>query len=117
MTLSMTELNAFTETLKALKFVEYGRCVRSWEIGHGKNLDLTRRELQIIAAVVSGYSNKDIANHFRISESTIKHHLTNIFDKVGVSTRLELALFALTKINAGSPSLEPKEVKSLAAKA
>jgi len=56
---------------------------------------LTRRELQIVAAVVSGYSNREIAQKFSISEDTVKHHVTNIFDKVGVYNRLELALFAV----------------------
>lgn len=56
---------------------------------------LTPRELEIIAAVVSGSSNRDIATRFSISEQTVKHHLTSIYDKLGVSTRLELALFAL----------------------
>jgi hypothetical protein len=45
--------------------------------------------------IVDGCSNTEIATRFGISEKTVKHHLTNIFDKVGVSNRLELALFAL----------------------
>jgi two-component system nitrate/nitrite response regulator NarL len=44
---------------------------------------------------VAGYSNKEIAEYF-ISEA-VKHHLSNIFDKLGVSTRLELALFAVNQ--------------------
>jgi DNA-binding NarL/FixJ family response regulator len=44
---------------------------------------------------VAGFANKDIARKFSISEDTVKHHLTNIFDKTGVSNRLELALFAV----------------------
>jgi DNA-binding NarL/FixJ family response regulator len=56
---------------------------------------LTPRELQIMAAVVAGYTNKDIAGRFSRSEDTIKHHLSNIFDKLGVSNRLEAALFAI----------------------
>ena len=60
------------------------------------NLGLTPRELQIVATVVAGYPNKDIAQHFSISEDTVKHHLSSIFDKLGVSTRLELALFAIS---------------------
>ena len=58
---------------------------------------LTPRELEIVSAVVAGYANKEIAEHFQISEDTVKHHLSNIFDKVGVSTRLELALFAVNQ--------------------
>lgn len=56
---------------------------------------ITPRELEIIGAVTAGLSNKDIAAKFDISEDTVKHHLTNIFDKLGVSNRLELALFAI----------------------
>jgi DNA-binding NarL/FixJ family response regulator len=56
---------------------------------------LTRRELDIVGAIVAGFANKDIARKFSISEDTVKHHLTNIFDKTGVSNRLELALFAV----------------------
>jgi DNA-binding NarL/FixJ family response regulator len=59
-----------------------------------KNFGLTPRELEIVAAIVAGYTNKDIAQKFSLSEQTVKHHLTNIFDKLGVSNRLELALFA-----------------------
>ena len=65
-----------------------------------KRYGLTPRELEIISAVVAGYANKEIAEHFKISEDTVKHHLSNIFDKLGVSTRLELALFA---VNQGLP--------------
>lgn len=62
-----------------------------------KKYGLTPRELEIISAVVAGYANKEIAKHFTISEDTVKHHLSNIFDKLGVSTRLELALFAVNQ--------------------
>jgi two-component system, NarL family, nitrate/nitrite response regulator NarL len=56
---------------------------------------LTARELEITSAVVAGLSNKEIAKKFTLSGDTVKHHLTNIFDKVGASNRLELALFAV----------------------
>lgn len=60
-----------------------------------RKFGLTPRELEIVSAVVAGYANKEIAAYFKIAEDTVKHHLGNIFDKVGVSTRLELALFAV----------------------
>ncbi|MGA9449391.1 MAG: response regulator transcription factor [Candidatus Sulfotelmatobacter sp.] len=60
-----------------------------------KTFGLTSRELEIVSAVVAAYSNKEIAEYFKIAEDTVKHHLGNIFDKLGVSTRLELALFAV----------------------
>jgi two-component system nitrate/nitrite response regulator NarL len=56
---------------------------------------LTKRELQVIGALVEGQSNKDIAATFGVSEYTVKHHLTNVFDKLGVYNRLELVLFAI----------------------
>ena len=56
---------------------------------------LTARELEIITLVVAGYSNPEIALRCSISEQTVKHHISNVFDKLGVSNRLELALFAV----------------------
>jgi DNA-binding NarL/FixJ family response regulator len=60
-----------------------------------KGFGLTPRELEIVPLVVAGYSNPDIAQRCSISEQTVKHHMSNIFDKLGVSNRLELALFAV----------------------
>jgi DNA-binding NarL/FixJ family response regulator len=62
-----------------------------------RHYGLTPRELDIVTAIVTGCSNKQVAQQFSISEITVKHHLSSIFDKVGVSSRLELALFALEK--------------------
>jgi len=56
---------------------------------------LTRRQLDIVAAVAIGETNKEVARHFSISEETVKRHLSSIFDKLGVFSRLELAIFAL----------------------
>jgi two-component system, NarL family, nitrate/nitrite response regulator NarL len=69
----------------------------SGEEAKQKKFGLTPREIEIVSAVVAGYSNKEIAEYFKISEDTVKHHLSNIFDKLGVSTRLELALFAVNQ--------------------
>jgi DNA-binding NarL/FixJ family response regulator len=55
---------------------------------------LTSRELEIVEAVVAGETNKAIARRFSISENTVKRHLMHIYDKVGASSRLELAIFA-----------------------
>jgi len=60
-----------------------------------KAFGLTTRELEIISAIASGHSNREISERFSISQNTVKHHVTNIFDKVGVYNRLELALFAI----------------------
>jgi DNA-binding NarL/FixJ family response regulator len=60
-----------------------------------KTYGLTPRELEVVTCIVEGCSNRDIAKQFTLSEETVKRHLSNIFDKTGVSTRLELALFAI----------------------
>jgi DNA-binding NarL/FixJ family response regulator len=57
--------------------------------------NLTPRELEIVSTIAAGYTNDAIAARFSISVKTVKHHLTNIFQKVGVSNRIELALFAV----------------------
>ena len=56
---------------------------------------LTRREIEITSSVVAGLSNRELAVKLSLSEDTVKHHLTNIFNKMGASNRLELALFAV----------------------
>ena len=60
-----------------------------------KTFGLTPRELEIVATIVAGYTNREIARHLSISEDTVKNHLSSVFDKLGVSSRLELALFAV----------------------
>ncbi len=62
-----------------------------------KTYGLTSRELEVVTLITEGCTNKDIATQFGISEETVKRHLTNIFNKLGVGNRLELALFALNR--------------------
>lgn len=68
-----------------------------------RNYGLTQREIEVIGLVTEGCSNREIASRLNITEDTVKRHLTNVFDKIGMSTRLELALFAL-KNNLGGPT-------------
>jgi two-component system, NarL family, nitrate/nitrite response regulator NarL len=56
---------------------------------------LSQREREIIVLIAQGYKNKEIAEKMFITEQTVKNHLHNIFDKLGVSDRLELALYAI----------------------
>ena len=60
-----------------------------------RDFGISSREMQVVTHVVAGYTNKDLARKLGISQQTAKHHLTNIFDKLGVSNRLELVLFAI----------------------
>ena len=61
----------------------------------GKSYGLTPRELEMVRLVTQGCSNREIATRLNISEETVKRHLSNVFDKVGMSNRVELTLFAL----------------------
>ena len=69
---------------------------------------LSAREREIVALVAQGYKNKEMAEKMFISEQTVKNHLHNIFDKLGVSDRLELALYAIHK---GLHLAPPEEAK------
>jgi DNA-binding NarL/FixJ family response regulator/HPt (histidine-containing phosphotransfer) domain-containing protein len=64
---------------------------------------LTSRELEVVTLIAQGMTNKDIARECKIAEETVKRHLKNIFDKVGVWNRLELALFAINNHLVGEP--------------
>lgn len=56
---------------------------------------LTPKELRIVALIVQGYKNKEIAQQLGTTEQVIKNYLRNVYDKIGVSDRLELALFTI----------------------
>jgi two-component system nitrate/nitrite response regulator NarL len=81
------------------------------EAGSPKDYKLTRREGEIMDKIANGHSNKEVGLACSICERTVKHHLTNIFTKVGVSSRLELALFAMShRLLTATPS--PRETIS-----
>jgi DNA-binding NarL/FixJ family response regulator len=61
---------------------------------------LTPREEQVVALVAEGLSNRDTARELNLSEHTIKKYLFRIFDKLGISSRVELVLYA---VNHGDP--------------
>jgi len=68
---------------------------------------LTRREEEIVRLVEEGLTNREIANHLGLSEHTVRNNLIRIFDKLGVSTRVELALYAV--FHAKMPSVAEPE--------
>jgi DNA-binding NarL/FixJ family response regulator len=65
---------------------------------HGKPL-LTTREQQVLHLLSDGLSNSELATVLKLSEHTIKNHLFRIYDKLGVSNRMEAVLYALTPRN------------------
>jgi two-component system, NarL family, nitrate/nitrite response regulator NarL len=56
---------------------------------------LSDREMEIVQLVAQGFQSKEIGKKLFISENTVKNHMSNIFDKLGVSDRLELVLYAI----------------------
>lgn len=84
----------FWASNQQLQFVvEALREQRDCEIGEGWSYDLlTKRERDVVALVAKGLTNRDIGEHLQLSEHTIKNYLLSVFEKLGVSTRIELAL-------------------------
>jgi DNA-binding NarL/FixJ family response regulator len=93
------------ELIETIRRVAHGlRCVRYANVTTMKVQDsvgervrdrLTPKEMQIVALIVQGCKNKDIAQQLNTKEQVIKNYLRNIYDKTGVSDRLELALFTI----------------------
>jgi len=57
---------------------------------------LSKREVQVAERAAQGYSNKQIAEQFRLSEHTVKNYLSRVFEKLGVSTRFDLLFFLMS---------------------
>jgi DNA-binding NarL/FixJ family response regulator len=76
--------------------VAYMRTAAQSEPDPRDRFRLTPREREIVGHIAAGATNRDIAAALGISEDTVKHHLRNVFDKLGVSNRLELGLFAVS---------------------
>lgn len=70
--------------------------------------DLTPREVDILQLIVAGYSNKDIASKFRLAEKTVEFHLTRIYAKIGVRSRLMAGLWAVQQ----GMEIESREIPS-----
>jgi DNA-binding NarL/FixJ family response regulator len=93
------EIFATTEQLNSLlDSVCQVPCLRVLSL-NGEKL-LTSREEQVVALVADGLSNRDVASELGLSEHTVKKYLFRIFEKLGISSRVELVLYAL---NQGAP--------------
>jgi NarL family two-component system response regulator LiaR len=93
------------ELAQAIRAAQAGRSTLSPEAAEalmsvarqkpGLGSDLTERELQVLALLIKGLSNSDIAAHLSISVATVKFHLINIFSKLGVKSRVEAVTLSL----------------------
>lgn len=93
----------FEEVLEAVKVIARGdvfidrRISRQLFLGRSRlshQDNLTPREEEIVRMLTHGLANKQIAHHLRISQSTVKNHISRIFEKLSVSSRTEAAVFA-----------------------
>jgi DNA-binding NarL/FixJ family response regulator len=85
-----------------------GRMLREMSVRDDKEIDpeqakidsLTQREREVVSLIAEGLKNRQIGERLFISETTVTHHLSSIYSKLGVSDRLELVIYAFThKIN------------------
>lgn len=67
---------------------------------------LSKREVQVVRCLAEGLSNREIADRLELSQHTVKNHLFRIFEKLGVSSRIELLYMTLSQTGAGQLSLE-----------
>jgi DNA-binding NarL/FixJ family response regulator len=84
------EQKLVTDLLETVRPLIQSSSAQGGKLSYG----FTPRERQVLAMLVAGCSNKEIARACSVTEQTIKHHLTRMFDKVGASTRVELAMLA-----------------------
>jgi DNA-binding NarL/FixJ family response regulator len=105
--------------------IEALRSPRSTRIVNAKGEGLlTARENQVVSLVAEGIGNREIAQQLGVKENTVKKSLLRIYDKVGISNRVELVLYALTnrsmqigaqnpaKVSPASERLVPRSVEA-----
>jgi DNA-binding NarL/FixJ family response regulator len=67
---------------------------------------LSKRELQVVRCLAEGLSNREIAERLKLSQHTVKNHLFRVFDKLGVSSRIELLFMTLSEDSPGQSIVE-----------
>src|SRR5207302_5824900 len=72
----------------------------------GRNL-LSKREEEVVALVADGLTNRQISEQLKLSEHTVKNYLFKVFEKLGISTRVELVLYALAQNHRSDPAVAP----------
>jgi DNA-binding NarL/FixJ family response regulator len=77
---------------------------------HGSSL-LSKREEEEVALVADGLTNRQISEQLKLSEHTVKNYLFKVFEKLGISTRVELVLYALSQNHRRDPALEPVRIQ------
>ena len=73
---------------------------------HGSSL-LSKREEEVVTLVADGLTNRQISEQLKLSEHTVKNYLFKVFEKLGISTRVELVLYALAQNHRSDPAIDP----------
>jgi DNA-binding NarL/FixJ family response regulator len=76
---------------------------------HGCSL-LSKREEEVVALVADGLTNRQISEQLKLSEHTVKNYLFKVFEKLGISTRVELVLYALSQNHRSDPAIAPLRI-------
>ena len=79
---------------------------------HGSSL-LSKREEEVVALVADGLTNRQISEQLKLSEHTVKNYLFKVFEKLGISTRVELVLYALSQNHRSDPAIDPVRIPQL----
>ena len=72
---------------------------------------LSKREEEVVALVADGLTNRQISEQLKLSEHTVKNYLFKVFEKLGISTRVELVLYALSQNHRRDPAIEPVRIQ------
>lgn len=95
-TQNLVHILEFLTELKPLRIVKPG----------GGMTRLTPRESEVVRLLAEGFSTRDISSKLTVTEHTIRNYLSAIYDKLGVSSRVELALYAVAREDLGGPAEE-----------
>jgi len=88
------EMEAARSEFEHLGAVVDARRIAGWPDSRTRPGGLTSRETEVVALIATGMTNREVADALVLSEKTVARHLSNIFDKLGVSSRTEAAAFA-----------------------
>jgi DNA-binding NarL/FixJ family response regulator len=83
----------------------------NWQTALGSSAKLSKREKEVVLAVAEGLTNRQIAKQLGLTEHTVKNYLFRIYDKLGVSTRVELVIYGLS-CHQRKPAPSPVPVKT-----
>lgn len=84
-------------TATVFQDLRHGSAITPRRGGSSQAPNLSRREQEIVALVAQGVSTRKVAERLYISDKTVRNHLTSIYAKLGISDRVELALFAIQR--------------------